>query len=231
VGIRHLIFDLDHTLWDFEKNAEEAIEHVLKIHAAQLPKQLNFSAFFAVFSPINQKLWEQLDRGQISHEYLRRQRFKLSLEALDISISEDLSFELNLSFLDLLPNKAHLMPGALNMLRQVQGKYGLHILSNGYLTIQEKKMRSAGIWHFFQAIICSDSTGFRKPDPEIFQHLLTQIGASAKDCLMLGDNYLADIGGASGAGMKAIHYDPLGQHIHPDRISQWEDLADLLKNF
>ena len=118
-----------------------------------LPSNFEIGLFLQHFSVINAGLWRELDENKINHDYLRQVRFQRVLAAMSIDISDQFSLQLNQHFLDTLPHQHHLMDDAFEVLEYLQPKYQLHILSNGYLEIHRKKMHSAGILHFFDAIV------------------------------------------------------------------------------
>jgi putative hydrolase of the HAD superfamily len=227
--IRHLFFDLDHTLWDFEKNSEICIKQIYEHHRAIFPKEIGFDAFFQKFSTINSAMWNQLDLSLITHEYLRTFRFQKVLQALDIEIDESFSLELNQILLDLLPHQHHLMDDAFDTLEVLaQRGYKMHIISNGYQDIQIKKMKSGGIYHFFDQIITNDIAGARKPEKAIFDFALYKANADVTSSIMIGDNLIADIDGAKNAGLRTIYFNPENGGNDPENISELKYLLEIL---
>lgn len=207
---KHIFFDLDHTLWDFDRNAEICLTTIFEESQLALKGIENVAIFISTFSAINKGLWNQLDTGKITHDYLRKQRFRLVLSELQLPIDEQLSLEMNERFLELLPNQKGLIDGATELLEKLSENYRLHILSNGYYAIQLQKMKSSGIYHFFEEIITNDIANARKPDVAIFRFAVQKLSASMSECLMVGDTYEADILGAHSAGMDVIHFEPTG---------------------
>lgn len=227
--IRHLFFDLDHTLWDFEKNSKICIKQIYEYYRAIFPKEIGFEAFFREFSTINSAMWNQLDLSQITHEYLRTFRFQKVLQALDIEIDEEFSLELNQMLLDLLPHQHHLMDDAFDTLEVLsQRGYKLHIISNGYQDIQIKKMKSGGIHHFFDQIITNDIAGARKPEKAIFDFALQMANADVTSSIMIGDNLIADIEGAKNAGLRTIYFNPENDGNDTENISELKYLLEIL---
>ena len=224
-----MFFDLDHTLWDFEKNSKICIHQIYEQHKAIFPKEIGFEAFFQKFSTINSALWNQLDLSLITHEYLRTFRFQKVLQALDIEIDEQFSLEVNQMLLDLLPHQQHLMNDAFDTLEALEERgYKMHIISNGYQDIQIKKMKSSGIYHFFDQIITNDIAGARKPEKAIFDFALFKANADISNSLMIGDNLIADIEGARNAGLRTIYFNPDIVGNDPESISELKYLLELL---
>lgn len=224
---KHLFFDLDHTLWDFEKNSTECLEEIFRSYQGEIPEYITFDEFNTTFSRINKQFWFLLDTRQISHEHLRITRFKAVFESLGWKITDEKSLEINSIFLKKLPQKGHLIKDADAVLRYLSANYQLHIISNGYLDIQTNKLKSGGILHYFKKIITFDVAGARKPEKEIFEYALKEIGAETNEVIMIGDNLIADIEGANLAGIKAIHLDETAESNHPSSISSLSQLLDM----
>jgi putative hydrolase of the HAD superfamily len=227
--IRHLFFDLDHTLWDFEKNSKICIRQIYEQHKFIFPAEIGFEVFFQKFSTINSAMWNQLDLSLITHEYLRIFRFQKVLQALDIEIDEQFSLELNQMLLDILPYQQHLMDDAFDTLEVLASRdYKMHIISNGYQDIQIKKMKSGGIYHFFNQIITNDIAGARKPEKAIFDFALYKADADIGNSLMIGDNLIADIEGAKNAGLRTIYFNPEIEENNSENISELKYLLEIL---
>lgn len=227
--IRHLFFDLDHTLWDFEKNSKICILEIYEQHKGIFPQQVSFDSFFQNFSTINSVMWNQLDLSLITHDYLRTFRFQKVLQALDIEIDEHFSLELNQKLLNLLPHQHHLMDDAFDTLTALAKKdYKLHIISNGYQDVQIKKMKSGGIHHFFDQIITNDIAGARKPEKAIFDFALFRADADLSNSIMIGDNLIADIEGARNAGLRTIYFNPELGGNDSENISELKYLLEIL---
>ncbi len=227
--IRHLFFDLDHTLWDFERNSKICIRQIYEQHKSIFPEHVGFDLFFQNFSTINSAMWNQLDLSLITHEYLRTFRFQKVLQALNIEIDEYFSLELNQMLLDILPHQQHLMDDAFDTLEALAERdYKLHIISNGYQDIQIKKMKSGGIYHFFDQIITNDIAKARKPEKAIFDFALSRANADVSNSLMIGDNLIADIEGAKNAGLRTIYFNPEIVGNDTKSISELKYLLEIL---
>ncbi|MCU0325198.1 MAG: YjjG family noncanonical pyrimidine nucleotidase [Spirosomaceae bacterium] len=204
----HLFFDLDHTLWDFERNSAESLAELYENHKLKSLGINDLSDFQSKFSEINQFHWNLLDKNLITHDELRRRRFADTLNALGVEADEDFGLKLNEDFLKLLPHKPHLIEGAIEILDYLAPKYELHIISNGWLDIQFNKMNSSKITHYFGEVITNERANARKPDPKIFEYAVGLTNASLSNSLMIGDNYEADILGAKSAGMDSVYFNP-----------------------
>ncbi|WP_162628079.1 YjjG family noncanonical pyrimidine nucleotidase [Arcticibacterium luteifluviistationis] len=206
---KHIFFDLDHTLWDFESNAEESLKEIYDDFSISKLGP-SFGNFYQNFSKLNRLLWTQLEQEIITHETIRMFRFQKALSSLNVEIDKEQSIAMNLKFLDLLPNKTKLIDGCQETLEALQAKYQLHILSNGYAEVQAKKLEHSGIKGYFQHIITNDIAASRKPNVGIFNYALEKSNSQASQSLMIGDSYLADILGAKNAGWDTVHFQPSG---------------------
>ena len=205
---KHLFFDLDHTLWDFERNSAECLADIYQVFNLKSLNINNLSDFCKEFSSVNKYYWALLERKEITHEVLRERRFQDTFVNLGAEIGIGFGLEINEYFLELLPKKAHLIDGAVEILDYLLPRYKLHIISNGWQDIQVDKMKSSAIHHYFDKIITNEMAGTRKPDRRIFDYALTVTNANLAESLMIGDNYEADVLGAMSANMDTVFYNP-----------------------
>ena len=166
------------------------------------------SAFQQEFSVVNKRYWSLLESNQISHEELRRRRFRDTLVNLGVEADETLGLQLNEAFLELLPQKSHLIEGAIEVLDFFAPNYELHIISNGWQDVQAKKIKSSKIAHYFGEVITNERAEARKPDKRIFDYAIQVTNARLSESIMIGDNFEADILGAINAQMDSVFYNP-----------------------
>jgi len=207
---KHLFFDLDHTLWDFERNSSESLKDIF--HNSNLTSHgvNSLELFVQSFLRINTELWDKFDRGLLHHTYIRENRFKMVFEELGVLCPENHE-EIGEIYLQTLPGKKHLLEGALELLDYVSEKgYNLHIVTNGFNDIQAKKISSSGISHFFQNLITFENANAKKPDPKIFAYALDVSGALPEESIMIGDNWIADVLGAKQFGLDTVYVNPAG---------------------
>jgi putative hydrolase of the HAD superfamily len=203
---KHLFFDLDHTLWDFESNTTEAIMEIYDIFGFR-DWGFSFHDFLKYFHETNNYLWNKFNHGLIDRTELRDMRFKLILGNFGIS-EEKVPPEIGDRYLEIAPSKSKVLPFTYQVLDYLQPKYELHIISNGFDDVQHRKMKAANIYHYFEKIITSDNSGYRKPQKEIFEFAMNEAGASRADSLFIGDNPDTDIQGAQNAQMDHIFFNP-----------------------
>jgi putative hydrolase of the HAD superfamily len=225
---RHIFFDLDHTLWDFESNSENTLSVLAQKYA--LPDAHGPQGFIATYKKTNKALWALYEQGKIDQQTLRHDRFRISLESQGISHPE-LAKTLSEEYLDELPNRNLLMEGAREVLEYLSDKYSLHLITNGFEKVQVKKINNAGIQDFFEAVITSEKAGFMKPDQRIFEYALLTTQAHTTNSLMIGDNHQADVMGAAGMGMDQVWFNPTGEsatHVPTYHITSLKELKNFL---
>ena len=203
---KHLFFDLDHTLWDFDKNTTQAISEIYTIFNFS-EKTFSIDDFMQYFNEANEYLWDKFNHGQIDRVELRNSRFKIILKKLGLS-EKDVPEGIGDEYLRRAPSKPNVIPFTHEVLEYLQPRYQLHIISNGFDDVQHRKMKAANIHHFFDKIVTSDSSGHRKPQKEIFEYALDQAGATKTDSIFIGDNLDTDIKGAQNAEMDHIFFNP-----------------------
>ncbi|MET3537985.1 YjjG family noncanonical pyrimidine nucleotidase [Chryseobacterium limigenitum] len=205
--IQHIFFDLDNTLWDHRKNAYLTIKTLFEAQEITLKYNIDFEEFHAVYHDINEKLWEDIRDGLIGKEYLREHRFYDTFKHFGIE-NKELSIYFEEHFLDKILNHNELVEGAEYILEYLKSKhYTLHIISNGFKEVTERKCILSGIAHYFHTITSADSVGVRKPNPEIFEYSLGLANAQKEESILIGDDWIADVVGSQNFGIDVIFFD------------------------
>jgi len=211
VQYKHLFFDLDHTLWDFEANSRQTLEELY--HSLHLRERgiSDFDQFHKNYIIHNDKLWERYRNGFIKVDELRWKRMWLTL--LDFKIGDEpLARKMDTLFLDALPTRRLLFPYTLEILDYLGGKgYRLHLITNGFEKTQHSKLEHAGLTKYFDEVITSEGSNSLKPHKEIFEYALRKAGAEKPESIMLGDNVEVDIQGAMNAGIDQVYVNHLDQ--------------------
>ncbi len=220
-NITHLYFDLDHTLWDTDRNAEESLTelfHELELQSFGFP---GFEKFHEAYKKNNDKLWSLYAENKIGKEAVRVNRFKNTFQEFGIN-NDYLVNKLADQFIRITPCKRNLIEGTIELLESIKEKYHLSIITNGFKESQHTKMQASGLDKYFENVFISEVVGINKPDPRIFRHVMDATGAaSAQKCLMIGDTYETDIVGALNVGMRAAHLTSVTKTLitHPDLIT------------
>jgi putative hydrolase of the HAD superfamily len=211
--IKHIFFDLDHTLWDFEANSDLAFQAIFKKYSvhANLDKFLNY------YRTINENYWKLYREERITKEDLRIGRLKDAFEKIKYKVDYDLINNLSIDYIEYLPKNNILFDGTLEILNHLYPKYTMHIITNGFNEVQFKKIENSGLTKFFQTTITSEEVGVKKPNPLIFEYALQKAQATPSESIMIGDNWEADIMGAKNVGFDVIYCNfnamPVGENI------------------
>lgn len=227
----HILFDLDHTLWDFDRCATETLRELYQTHRLQELGCPTEDDFCRAFHLVNYRLWELYNQGEYDSARLRRERFVLVFEELRLSTDEQLPPLLAREYLAHCPTKPHVIPDTIATLDVLKDRYQLHIITNGFSDVQSIKLRSAGLTTYFGSVITSDQAGYRKPHKMMFCYALDRIRAAPEQCVVVGDNLETDIRGAQNAGIDHIYFNP-GQRPHDysvtHEISALSELIEIL---
>lgn len=202
---KHLFFDLDHTLWDFDTNAKHALTDIYNEFEMHKLLPVPFHEFYKKYLHHNEILWSRYHKGFISADDLKWKRMWRTL--LDFKIGDEvLAKNLSSRFLDILPTKKEVFPHAIEILQYLTHKeYTLHLITNGFEKTQWRKLDSSGMNHFFTHMITSETSNSLKPKKEIFEYALYKANATLAESLMIGDNLEADIQGAINIGMDSVY--------------------------
>lgn len=227
----HLFFDLDRTLWDFEKNSKKALQQLFI--ETKLHQQIeSFERFHQTYTEINALLWKKYGKGQLTKDELRDERFKKTLLKFDV-FDKELPEILGNGYIELSPYQTQLLPNTHETLTYLQKLgYQMHIITNGFKEVQHIKLSQCKLTDYFDLILCSEEIGANKPAPQIFQHALQSTGAKASESVMIGDDYEVDVLGALRSGLHGIHFDPskkMKSHTKGEwRINDLNQLPEML---
>ena len=224
--IKHVFFDLDRTLWDFEKNSETVIKSLLVTYNIEKTYQTTADDFIKKYRKINHKLWHLYSHKKITKEELRSIRFSKTLEKLGAK-NEELGALLEEAYIAQSPCQTKLLEGANEILDYLKPKYQLHILSNGFKEVQHIKLHESGIKKHFNNIFISEEMGFQKPDKKIFHAAQTKAGVKPEACIMIGDDFDNDIEGGLNAGWKAIYLTSRKKRVKDPDMYQIKSLLEL----
>jgi len=213
--ITDIFFDLDHTLWDFERNSAATFQHLLEKHELQLRLQ----DFLAVYVPINRAYWKAYRQAEVTKEQLRYGRLKDAFDELGYAVNDTTIHALAEGYITHLTSFSHVFDHTHSTLEYLRPKYKLHILTNGFKEIQHKKLSGAQINQFFSCVINAEEVGVKKPDPEIFDAALKRAKVRPEQALMIGDDLEADVHGALNAGWSALHFNNENLESDPNCVS------------
>lgn len=220
--IKHVFFDLDHTLWDFDKNSALTFHKLFEIHQIDIDR----NQFLSTYEPINLNYWKLYREEKIDKLNLRYKRLKDTFDAIKFDVSDDTIHQLSEDYITYLTTFNHLFEGTFDILNHLKDRYQLHIITNGFDEAQQKKMDNAKISQYFQTVTNSEIAGVKKPNPIIFKYALEVAKAKPHESIMIGDNIEADVLGALDMGFDAILFN-YHNHKAESHIKQVKSLLDL----
>lgn len=227
---KHLFFDLDRTLWDFEKNSEIALNKLF--FDLDLHKSIgDFKQFHELYKSHNSRLWKLYGSGKLSKEILRNERFRATLDEFNL-VDPLLIQNISDGYVEISPQQTTLFPNTISTLKDLQKEgFNMHIITNGFKEVQYIKLQKSGLEDYFDIIVCSEDVGKNKPAPAIFNHSMNHAKAKPEDSVMIGDDFEVDILGAFSVGMQGVLFDPYKEHKHFQEnfiIQQLDELPALL---
>lgn len=201
---KHIFFDLDHTLWDFDANAKESLLEIYHFFKLESKFISPFEYFYTTYLKHNAILWDRFEKGYITSEELKWRRMWRTL--LDFRIGDEaLAKEMSAKFLEILPTKKRVFEYTFEILDYLTVKgYSIHLITNGFEKTQWSKLNNSQLSGYFTHVITSETSNSMKPQKEIFEYALKKANCNIEECIMIGDNITADIKGALEAGMDAI---------------------------
>lgn len=223
-GITDVFFDLDHTLWDFDKNSALTFAKIFKLNKIDV----NLNTFLSYYQPINLKYWKLYREEKIDKASLRFGRLYDAFLATSIVLEKDIINQLSEDYIAHLSSFNHLFENTFEILDYLKASYNLHIITNGFSEVQHGKMENSKIDHYFKTVTNSESVGVKKPNPKIFTHALKVARVNVDQSIMIGDNYEADILGAINIGMDAIFFGDKNNVLEPV-VKQVDNLIELKK--
>lgn len=225
-SISDIFFDLDHTLWDFERNSALTFQKIF----TEAEIEVSLSKFLEVYVPLNLAFWKLYRENKINKPDLRYQRLKTTFDAIGYEIKDEVINILSAEYITNLAAYNNLLPNTVEILDYLKPKYKLHIITNGFEEVQTRKLVNSNISGYFNQVINSEMAGVKKPNPEIFELALHKANTRADRSLMVGDNIEADILGAKAVGFHALHFnahnDP--KHEHCDMIHNLREIKNYL---
>jgi putative hydrolase of the HAD superfamily len=223
---KHIYFDLDRTLWDFEANALETFRDIFEKYKLQHIFD-SFEAFHQTYKKHNEKLWLDYREQKITKQDLRNRRFVLTLNEFGVE-DDKLAQQLGDDYIALSPQKTRLFPGTHEVLDYLTEKqYKLHIITNGFNEVQFIKLKNSKLEHYFSKVVTSENAGAQKPHPEIFHYALSSVHARKQESLMIGDDLTGDIIGAKKYGIDQVFCNFIGQQHKEQPTYEIDDLRKL----
>lgn len=223
-GITDVFFDLDHTLWDFDKNSALAFRKIFKINNINI----NLDDFLPHYEEINFQYWKLYRDEKIDKEVLRFGRLNDTFLRLNYNVEKEVIQELSIDYITYLTDNNYLYKDAETILKYLYKNYNLHILSNGFEEVQSKKLIKSNILHYFKTVTNGENVGVKKPNPQIFHYAIEKANTTISQSIMIGDGFEADVLGAMAIGMDVIYFNEFFKPVEGD-IKKINTLIELKK--
>jgi len=205
--IKHIFFDLDRTLWDFEKNSHETLLELCVAHNLSAKGIEDYEAFIKNYKVHNEALWNLYRVDKISQKDLRRERFQRALADYNI-VDPILAEKIGEDYISVCPKKDKLFPYTIEVLEYLSGKYSLHIITNGFEKVQHIKLKYSNLEKYFDKVITSEQVGVKKPNPKIFDFAISEAKTTAEQSIYIGDDLEVDIIGCQNCGIGGVYFNP-----------------------
>ncbi|NQX92486.1 MAG: noncanonical pyrimidine nucleotidase, YjjG family [Flavobacteriales bacterium] len=225
---KELFFDLDRTLWDFDNNSKAALDQIFDQEGLAEILKTSFVEFHPRYVEINEKCWAHYRSGDLTKEVLRYTRFEQTLNHYRVD-DHALAVRLGELYVQISPYQKLLVPGTLDLLNWCKDQgFSMHVITNGFSEIQSIKLENSGIAHYFDQVITSEAVGHRKPHPAVFQHAMDLRGLEPSQCIIIGDDFGADIEGGIAANWECIFFNPRGEKHPQGNYKEIDNLKDTI---
>ncbi|MBT8326134.1 MAG: YjjG family noncanonical pyrimidine nucleotidase [Bacteroidia bacterium] len=214
----NIFFDLDHTIWDFDANADETLRELYEFYQLAQYSDHTPDEFVAIYYEKNDALWTLYRQHKIKKELLRTKRFTDTFLEMGVQ-ANDIPQDIWDRYLDICPTKTKLMPGAIETLDYLAGKYDIHLITNGFAETQRRKLKHSNLEKYFKTLTISEEVGVQKPHPEIFSAALKNAGSSLSQSSYVGDNPIADVQGGLNSGWKVFWYNPHDKDLSDELLT------------
>lgn len=223
--ITDVFFDLDHTLWDFDKNSEITYDIIFEKNNIDV----DLGTFLEAYKPINLSLWKSYREERISKEELRFSRLKKTFNAVDFDASDNLINLVASDYIKYLSKQVHLIDGAKEILNYLKPNYKLHIITNGFQEVQQHKLKNTELDSYFEVVVNSEMAGVKKPHPAIFEFALNKAQVNPEQSIMIGDSIEADIEGAQNMNIQTILFNYHQETVLDKKIKVVNSLSEIKK--
>lgn len=222
-----VLFDIDHTLFDFEATERTAFRRLLEQQELQWTPERETR-----YKTLNQALWKALERGEGTREEVIHSRFVTFFAEEGRTVD---GREVDETYRGYLAQGTELIPGATALLEQLAGNVTMYVVTNGISKTQRARLEGAGLTDFFEGIFVSEETGFQKPMAGFFDHVFARIPQfDPARTIIVGDSLSADIAGGNQAGIATCWFNPdrkSAADIKPTfTITSLAELPTLLEN-
>lgn len=224
-----ILFDADDTLFDYGRSEADALGGALLEFGIEPEPGLTES-----YRAINRELWDTFEKGGITLERLRVERFDRLFGSRGLGVEGE---RFSAVYLERLGQGTHLINGAEELCAALMGRCRLAVITNGIKAVQMSRIGRSVLKDCFETVVVSEDAGCQKPEPGIFDYTFRALGLEERDkerVLMVGDSLTSDIRGGIRYGLDTCWFNPMGRPV-PDglqptyTIRELKELTELLK--
>nr|UWI51801.1 YjjG family noncanonical pyrimidine nucleotidase [Clostridioides difficile] len=213
---KFIFFDADDTLFDFKKSESYAFKKLL----SKFGLDFDFEKYIKIYRNISDKLWLDLEKNTITLDELKLLRFEIFANEMKLDVDPII---LSKMYLNLLGECTFLMPGTLDALSYLKGKYKIIIITNGISKVQNNRLKNSEIKEYIDGMIVSEEVKVSKPNPEIFKYAFEKFNCYDKtSALMIGDSLTSDILGGINSGIDTCWLNTNNSINHTSSIPTYE---------
>lgn len=217
-----IIFDADETLFDFKKSEKEAFKNAI----LEFDIEYDENYHFKIYHDINSAIWKEFEKGLITQEVLKTERFKRLSDKLGIRFDEA---KFAKAYMRHLANASFLYEDSIALVESLHKNYRLTIVTNGLTDVQDTRVRKSVIAKYFEDVVISEEIQVAKPDPKIFEHALNNIKHTDKSkVLIVGDSLSSDIQGGVNSGIDTCWYNP-NRIVNETGITPTYEISSLME--
>lgn len=221
-----VLFDLDNTLLDFNKAEKIVVERTLREMGVTPDERM-----LKRYSELNLAQWHLLEQGKITRSQVKVQRYVNLFREYHIEGDPAGAAKVYEAYLAI---GHYYVEGAEELLKHLSEKYRLYIVTNGTLSVQKGRIKSAGMRPYFKDIFISEEIGYDKPGKAYFDYCFSRISNFHREnTVIIGDSLTSDILGGKNAGIRTVWYNPYGSQntseIQPDyQVGELTEIEKLL---
>lgn len=221
--IKTVVFDIDNTLYSFDRAHAAAFEALVSYAEQKLG--MDRETFASGMKAAQSRLKNYIGDKAAIHN--RTIRFQNLLESRGLPLYPHV-LAMDSLYWDTVIESSEPFPGAPKTLKELK-KRGIRIGIGTDMTarMQFRKLESLGLLPYIDFLVSSEEAGAEKPDPALFALCAEKAGCRKEECLFVGDSLKKDVFGAENAGLKAVWYCP--QKCHEEGVLQITDLTQLLR--
>ena len=221
---RHLLFDADETLYDFAATERYALSRLFQDLSIPYTQE-----WIEPYHEENDRCWAMFESGEMTLERLKGARFEMFFSRVGLPYDGTKAGEVYTKYLG---EGGFMLPGAIDFLEDITTDHEASIITNGIAVTQHRRFEMTDTVKYFSHIFVSEELGVQKPDKRFFDKVLSMLGLTSKDCIVIGDSEKSDIKGARNAGIESIYFSYKGRNseMADYNAHSYEELSSIIRS-